>query len=86
MLRYWSPVAMLANKPVATVVDTSERRPLIPFANADVMLCIIPVPVNAPPKAAAQKIRNTVLNIPLMPRVCTKLVRASLPVSIEVLL
>ena len=86
MLRYWSPVVMFAMRPVATVVDTSERRPLIPFASAEVMLCIMPAPVSAPPKAAAQKMRNTVLSIPRMPRVWTRLVRASLPVSIEVLL
>ena len=56
------------------------------LANRPVMLCIMPLPVRAPPKADAQKIRKTVLSMPRMPRVCTRLLSISLPVSMEVLL
>ena len=84
VLSQYSTLAMLAKRPVPTVEVTSERRPLMPRANASVRLRIMPPPVSVPPKVEAQKMRNTVLSIPVMPRVCTKLVSTSLPVSMEV--
>ena len=84
MDRYWSPVTMSAKRPVPTVDATSGVRPEIRRVSIPVMLWIIPAPVIAPPKAAAQKIRKTVLSIPFMPLVDTSGSSMALPVCTAV--
>jgi len=53
--------------------------------NTDVRLSSIPLAVMEPPKHMAQMISQIVFIIPAIPRVATKLFKASLPVSIWVL-
>lgn len=82
---YWSAVTIFKNKPEHTVDATMPTLRFIKRRNTDVRLSSIPLAVMEPPKHMAQMISQIVFIIPAIPRVATKLFKASLPVSIWVL-
>lgn len=79
---YWSAVTIFKNKPEHTVDATMPTLRFIKRRNTDVRLSSIPLAVMEPPKHMAQMISQIVFIIPAIPRVATKLFKASLPVSI----
>lgn len=82
--RNWSPIIKLSSTPEATVEHTSEAVPLMPFSIICVMLLNIPLATMHEPKHMAQRMSHTVLSMPTIPRVATKELIASNPVSIFV--
>ena len=82
---YWSAVTIFKNKPEHTVDATMPTLRFIKRRNTDVRLSSIPLAVMEPPKHMAQMISQIVFIMPAIPRVATKLFKASLPVSIWVL-
>jgi hypothetical protein len=82
---YWSAVTIFKNKPEHTVDATMPTLRFIKRRNTDVRLSSIPLAVMEPPKHMAQMISQIVFIMPAIPRVATKLFKASLPVLIWVL-
>ncbi len=80
----WSPVVMFRKMPEQTVDDTSVKRERTQRMMTRVMLAIMPLATMAEPKHIAQIISQMVFNMPLMPPVDTKSLRAADPVSMAV--
>lgn len=81
---YWSAVQRLKKMPAPTVDATAEKVRRTQRRKIAVSDRSMPLPVITPPKHMAQMISQIVFIIPAIPRVATKLFKASLPVSIWV--
>ena len=84
MLRYWSLVVRFRKTPVIAVLPTIVTRLCAIRLIASIMLSSICVAVIAPPNTMAQMISQTVLIIPLIPRVEISALSVFSPVSTDV--
>ena len=78
---YWSAVQMFRKRPEKTVDMIMPTRRFMKRRKTAVRLSNMPLAVMAPPKHMAQIMSQMVSIMPDMPRVATRLFRASLPVS-----
>ena len=82
--RNWSPITILSSKPEHTVDVTRLTVLCMARSNMRVRLFSIWLVTMQLPKHMAQSMSHTVLSIPAMPRVDTRLLISATPVSMFV--